>query len=66
MELYDLIIIGGRQGVLACGYLLRRANLKYIISDGRYFFRDHSAGKFPVHREFRQPSWEITIDVQSD
>ncbi|TDE09358.1 ArsO family NAD(P)H-dependent flavin-containing monooxygenase [Dyadobacter psychrotolerans] len=33
MELYDLIIIGGGQSALACGYFLRRANLKYIILD---------------------------------
>ena len=33
MDLYDLIIIGGGQSALACGYFLRRANLKYIILD---------------------------------
>jgi len=33
MEVYDLIIIGGGQSALACGYFLRRAGLKYIILD---------------------------------
>jgi putative flavoprotein involved in K+ transport len=33
MELYDLIIIGGGQSALACGYFLRRAKVKYIILD---------------------------------
>ena len=33
MEIYDLVIIGGGQSALACGYFLRRANLKYIILD---------------------------------
>lgn len=33
MELYDLIVIGGGQSALACGYFLRRAGLKYIILD---------------------------------
>jgi len=27
-EFYDLIIIGGGQSALACGYFLRRANLR--------------------------------------
>lgn len=29
----DLIIIGGGQSALACGYYLRRTNLNYIILD---------------------------------
>ncbi|GLU52898.1 ArsO family NAD(P)H-dependent flavin-containing monooxygenase [Dyadobacter frigoris] len=33
MEVFDLIIIGGGQSALACGYFLRRADLKYIILD---------------------------------
>jgi putative flavoprotein involved in K+ transport len=33
MEVYDLIVIGGGQSALACGYFLRRAGLKYIILD---------------------------------
>jgi putative flavoprotein involved in K+ transport len=33
MEFYDLIIIGGGQSALACGYFLRRAKVKYIILD---------------------------------
>ncbi|CAG5007838.1 putative oxidoreductase CzcO [Dyadobacter sp. CECT 9275] len=33
MEVYDLIVIGGGQSGLACGYFLRRAGLKYIILD---------------------------------
>ncbi|WP_159471273.1 ArsO family NAD(P)H-dependent flavin-containing monooxygenase [Dyadobacter sp. 3J3] len=33
MEIFDLIIIGGGQSALACGYFLRRAKLKYIILD---------------------------------
>ncbi len=33
MEIYDLIVIGGGQSALACGYFLRRAGLKYIILD---------------------------------
>jgi putative flavoprotein involved in K+ transport len=33
MESYDLIIIGGGQSALACGYFLRRAKVKYIILD---------------------------------
>ncbi len=32
-EFYDLIIIGGGQSALACGYFLRRAKVKYIILD---------------------------------
>ncbi|GGB83458.1 hypothetical protein [Dyadobacter sediminis] len=32
MEVYDLIVTGGQNG-LACGYFLRRAGLKYIIPD---------------------------------
>jgi putative flavoprotein involved in K+ transport len=35
MEVYDLIVIGGGQSGLACGYFLRRAGLKYIILDIR-------------------------------
>lgn len=33
MKLYDLIIIGGGQSALACGYFLRRSDLNYIILD---------------------------------
>ena len=33
MEVYDLIVIGGGQSALACGYFLRRTNLRYIILD---------------------------------
>lgn len=33
MELFDLIVIGGGQSALACGYFLRRAGLKYVILD---------------------------------
>ncbi|QRR01521.1 ArsO family NAD(P)H-dependent flavin-containing monooxygenase [Dyadobacter sandarakinus] len=40
MELYDLIIIGGGQSALACGYFLRRAKVKYIILDDQ----QHSGG----------------------
>lgn len=32
---YDLIIIGGGQSALACGYYLRRTNLDYIILDSQ-------------------------------
>lgn len=35
-ELYELIIIGGGQSALACGYFLRRTNLKYIILDDQH------------------------------
>lgn len=33
MEVYDLIVIGGGQSALACGYFLRRAGLRYLILD---------------------------------
>lgn len=33
MEVYDLIIIGGGQSALACGYFLCRSGLQYIILD---------------------------------
>jgi len=33
MKIYDLIVIGGGQSALACGYFLRRAGLEYIILD---------------------------------
>lgn len=33
MESYDVIIIGGGQSALACGYFLRRTQLSYIILD---------------------------------
>lgn len=39
-ELYDLVVIGGGQSALACGYFLRRAGLKYIILDDQ----QHSGG----------------------
>ena len=32
-EIFDVIVIGGGQSALACGYYLRRAKLKYIILD---------------------------------
>ncbi|MBK6265949.1 NAD(P)/FAD-dependent oxidoreductase [Marivirga sp. S37H4] len=32
-QAYDLIIIGGGQSALACGYYLRRTNIKYLILD---------------------------------
>ncbi|MEX0812323.1 MAG: ArsO family NAD(P)H-dependent flavin-containing monooxygenase [Chitinophagales bacterium] len=31
--IYDIIIVGGGQSALACGYYLRRTNLKYLILD---------------------------------
>lgn len=33
MKIYDVIIIGGGQSALACGYFLRRTQLNYIILD---------------------------------
>jgi len=33
---YDVIIIGGGQSGLACGYFLRRTNLNYIIIDDQH------------------------------
>ncbi len=36
MEVFDLIIIGGGQSALACGYFLRRTTLKYIILDDQH------------------------------
>lgn len=33
MEIKDVIIIGGGQSALACGYYLRRTNLDYVILD---------------------------------
>lgn len=35
-RLYDLIVIGGGQSALSCGYFLRRTNLKYIILDDQH------------------------------
>jgi cation diffusion facilitator CzcD-associated flavoprotein CzcO len=32
-EIFDVIVIGGGQSALACGYYLRRAKLKYLILD---------------------------------
>lgn len=34
-KIYDLIIIGGGQSALACGYYLRRTDLDYIILDNQ-------------------------------
>ena len=34
-KIYDLIIIGGGQSALACGYYLRRTELDYIILDNQ-------------------------------
>jgi cation diffusion facilitator CzcD-associated flavoprotein CzcO len=34
-ELYDVIIIGGGQSALACGYYLRRTDLNYLILDNQ-------------------------------
>lgn len=34
-HIYDLIIIGGGQSALACGYYLRRTELNYIILDNQ-------------------------------
>lgn len=32
-EIYDVVVIGGGQSALACGYYLRRAKLNYVILD---------------------------------
>ncbi|ADR22607.1 monooxygenase [Marivirga tractuosa] len=34
-KIYDVIIIGGGQSALACGYYLRRTNLEYVILDNQ-------------------------------
>lgn len=34
-KLHDLIIIGGGQSALACGYYLRRTELSYMILDNQ-------------------------------
>jgi len=34
-KIYDVIIIGGGQSALACGYYLRRTNLDYVILDNQ-------------------------------
>ncbi|MBW8523866.1 NAD(P)/FAD-dependent oxidoreductase [Chryseobacterium chendengshani] len=35
-EIFDVIVIGGGQSALACGYYLRRAKLNYLILDKQY------------------------------
>ena len=34
-KIYDVIIIGGGQSALACGYYLRRTDLEYVILDNQ-------------------------------
>jgi cation diffusion facilitator CzcD-associated flavoprotein CzcO len=34
-KIYDVIIIGGGQSALACGYYLRRTKLEYVILDNQ-------------------------------
>lgn len=35
IKIYDVIIIGGGQSALTCGYYLRRTNLEYVILDNQ-------------------------------